>query len=102
MVGTAQVMLDVFTQRHMELKSVSIVIIDECHHGTGHHPFHEFMRLFLYGTSNELPRVVGLTGVLIKGNEVKNVARRLKDLETTYRGNIITVSDTADLENVML
>ncbi|KAH8316364.1 hypothetical protein KR067_005872 [Drosophila pandora] len=102
MVGTAQVMLDVFTQRHMELKSVSIVIIDECHHGTGHHPFHEFMRLFLYGTSNALPRVVGLTGVLIKGNEVNNVAKRLKDLETTYRGNIITVSDTAELENVML
>ncbi|KAH8331655.1 hypothetical protein KR074_009100, partial [Drosophila pseudoananassae] len=103
MVGTAQVMLDLFTQRYMELRSVSIVIIDECHHGTGHHPFHEFMRLFLVVGGNwALPRVLGLTGVLIKGNETKNVAKRLKDLETTYRGNIITVSDTQELENVML
>jgi len=102
-VGTAQVILDLFTQRHMDLSSISIVIIDECHHGTGHHPYHEFMRLFLCVDRNlALPRVVGLTGVLIKGNEIKQVAKKLKELETTYRGNIITVSDTKELENVML
>lgn len=103
LVGTAQVILDLFTQRHMDLSSISIVIIDECHHGTGHHPYHEFMRLFLCVDRNlALPRVVGLTGVLIKGNEIKQVAKKLKELETTYRGNIITVSDTKELENVML
>ncbi|XP_052839058.1 endoribonuclease Dicer isoform X1 [Drosophila gunungcola] len=103
LVGTAQVILDLFTQRHMKLSSLSIVIIDECHHGTGHHPFHEFMRLFLcFGGGMELPRVVGLTGVLIKGNEIKQVAKKLQELETTYRGNIITVADTKEMENVML
>ncbi|XP_017078544.1 endoribonuclease Dicer [Drosophila eugracilis] len=103
LVGTAQVILDLFTQRHLNLNSISIVIIDECHHGTGHHPFHEFMRLFLCVDRNiALPRVVGLTGVLIKGNEIKQVAKKLKELETTYRGNIITVSDTIEMENVML
>ncbi|KAH8401310.1 hypothetical protein KR009_004470, partial [Drosophila setifemur] len=103
LVGTAQVILDLFTQKHIVLSSVSIVIIDECHHGSGHHPYHEFMRLFLYvGQKGPLPRVVGLTGVLIKGNEIKQVPIKLKDLETTYRGNIVTVSDTEELENVML
>ncbi|XP_017049831.1 endoribonuclease Dicer [Drosophila ficusphila] len=103
LVGTAQVILDLFTQRHLELSCVSIVIIDECHHGTGNHPYREFMRLFLcVGQNMRLPRVVGLTGVLIKGNEIKNVAKKLKELETTFRGNIITVSDTKEMENIML
>ncbi|KAH8413794.1 hypothetical protein KR222_008371, partial [Zaprionus bogoriensis] len=100
MVGTAQVFLDLFQQNHMQIRSVSIIIFDECHHGTGHHPYHEIMRLFQIMT--QLPRVVGLTGVLIKGNEIKQVGKKLKDLETTYRGNIITVSDQKEMDNVML
>ncbi|XP_033247154.1 endoribonuclease Dicer-like [Drosophila miranda] len=103
LVGTAQVMLNMVTQKYLELSSVSIVIIDECHHGTGHHPYHEFMHLFLLADRyTPLPRVVGLTGVLIKGNEFKLVAQKLRELETTYRSNIITVSDTEELKNVML
>ncbi|XP_068147219.1 endoribonuclease Dcr-2 [Drosophila tropicalis] len=103
LVGTAQVMLDLMLHSYLSLGSVSIVIIDECHHGTGRHPFREFMRLFLHvGPSVQLPRVVGLTGVLIKGNEISNVQKLLKELETTYHGNIITVSDMKEMENVML
>ncbi|EDW00591.1 GH20958 [Drosophila grimshawi] len=104
LVGTAQVILDMALQKHLDLKSVSIVILDECHHGTGHHPYHEFMRLFQMAQANAtpLPRVVGLTGVLIKGNEIKNVAKKLKELESTYLGNIVTVSDMKEMENVML
>lgn len=89
----------------MSLSSVSIVIIDECHHGTGKHPYHEFMKLVqmkMESGFKKLPRVVGLTGVLIKGNEIKDVSKKLRTLETTYCGNIITVSDTKELENVML
>ncbi|XP_033154392.1 endoribonuclease Dicer [Drosophila mauritiana] len=102
LVGTAQVFLDMVTQKNMALNSISVVIIDECHHGTGHHPFREFMRLFTIADQTNLPRVVGLTGVLIKGNEITKVATKLKELEITYRGNIITVSDTKEIENVML
>nr|7W0A_A Chain A, Dicer-2, isoform A [Drosophila melanogaster]7W0A_E Chain E, Dicer-2, isoform A [Drosophila melanogaster]7W0B_A Chain A, Dicer-2, isoform A [Drosophila melanogaster]7W0C_A Chain A, Dicer-2, isoform A [Drosophila melanogaster]7W0D_A Chain A, Dicer-2, isoform A [Drosophila melanogaster]7W0D_F Chain F, Dicer-2, isoform A [Drosophila melanogaster]7W0E_A Chain A, Dicer-2, isoform A [Drosophila melanogaster]8HF0_A Chain A, Dicer-2, isoform A [Drosophila melanogaster]8HF0_D Chain D, Dic len=102
LVGTAQVFLDMVTQTYVALSSLSVVIIDECHHGTGHHPFREFMRLFTIANQTKLPRVVGLTGVLIKGNEITNVATKLKELEITYRGNIITVSDTKEMENVML
>ncbi|XP_034479318.1 endoribonuclease Dicer [Drosophila innubila] len=103
LVGTAQVILDLFLQKHMEFKSVSIAVLDECHHGTGKHPYHELMRLFqLVPPNTPLPRVVGLTGVLIKGNEIKHVANKLRELETTYRGLIITVSDEKEMENVML
>lgn len=93
--------LDLFQQKFMELRTVSIIIFDECHHGTGHHPYHEIMRLFQLAKP-PLPRVVGLTGVLFKGNEIKQVAKKLKELETTYWGNIVTVSDRKEMENVML
>ncbi|XP_030245302.1 endoribonuclease Dicer, partial [Drosophila navojoa] len=105
LVGTAQVILNLISENYMSLTSVSIAILDECHHGTGKHPYHEFMKLVQMqmkkGIKN-LPRIVGLTGVLIKGNEIKEVAKKLKELETTYCGNIVTVSDTKELENVML
>lgn len=61
------------------------------------------MRLFqMQSESSSLPRVVGLTGVLIKGNEIKQVGKKLKTLETTFRGNIVTVSDMKEMENVIL
>ncbi|KAH8298414.1 hypothetical protein KR044_002438, partial [Drosophila immigrans] len=103
MVGTAQVILDLLVQNHMKLESVSIAVFDECHHGTGKHPYHEIMRLMqLAPYGSPIPRVVGLTGVLIKGNEIKQVAKKLHELETTYRSLIITVSDSKEMENVML
>ncbi|KAH8277764.1 hypothetical protein KR018_005614, partial [Drosophila ironensis] len=102
-VGTAQVMVDMLSQRYLKLSSVSIVIIDECHHATGNHPFREFMRLFTCVEGNTpLPRVVGLTGVLIKGSDLKQVSLKLRNLETTFRGNIVTVSDSKEMDNVML
>ncbi|XP_034109801.1 endoribonuclease dcr-1 [Drosophila albomicans] len=103
LVGTAQVILDLLLQNHMSIKSVSITVFDECHHGTGKHPYHEIMKLMqIAPPGTPIPRIVGLTGVLIKGNEITHVARKLKELETTYRGLIITVSDSKEMENVML
>ncbi|KAH8355167.1 hypothetical protein KR093_007437, partial [Drosophila rubida] len=103
MVGTAQVLLDLLLQNHIKFNSVSIAVFDECHHGTGKHPYHEIMRLTqMVPTGTPIPRIVGLTGVLIKGNEIKQVTKKLKELETTYLGRIVTVSDSTEMANVML
>lgn len=50
----------------------------------------------------EGPRVIGLTGVLIKGNKLGNVIGELKKLESTMRGNIITVRSAEEMQNVMV
>lgn len=81
---------------------MSIVIIDECHHATGNHPMHAFLSAFQYCDKNKLPRVIGLTGVIIKGNKFGQVIEELKKLEATFRGNIVTISDTEKLKNVMV
>lgn len=63
---------------------------------------HEFLSLFRLVDQTQLPRVIGLTGVLIKGNKLGNVAEDLRKLESTLRGNIITVRSTEQMQNVMV
>lgn len=84
------------------MTDLSLVVIDECHHATGKHPMHEFLSLFRLVDQTQLPRVIGLTGVLIKGNKLGNVAEDLRKLESTLRGNIITVRSTEQMQNVMV
>lgn len=102
MVGTAQIFLDIVSQNVIKITDLSVVVIDECHHATGNHPMHAFLSSFQFSDKTKLPRVIGLTGVLIKGNKLGNVLEDLKKLEATFRGNIITVRSTDQLNNVMV
>lgn len=85
----------------MKISDISVVIIDECHHATGGHPMKTFLSMFPPDASLG-PRVIGLTGVLIKGNKLGNVMEDLKKLESTLRGNIVTVRSMEDMQNVMV
>lgn len=63
---------------------------------------HAFLSNFQRYDPSKHPRVIGLTGVLIKGNKLGNVIEELKKLEATFRGNIVTICDSEKLKNVML
>ncbi|XP_065369214.1 endoribonuclease Dcr-2 [Calliphora vicina] len=102
LVGTAQIFVDIVNHNLLKITDLSIVIIDECHHATGNHPMHEFLRAFQYCDQNKLPRIIGLTGVIIKGNKFGQVLEELKKLEATFRGNIVTIRDMEQMKNVML
>ncbi|XP_004529883.1 endoribonuclease dcr-1 [Ceratitis capitata] len=102
LVGTAQIFLDIVSQNFIKITDLSAVVIDECHHATKSHPMHEFMRLFQdIPDKTNLPRVIGLTGVLLKGNKLHKIREELENLEATFRGNIITVSTMEEYHNVM-
>lgn len=101
-MGTAQIFVDIVNQNLIKITDLSIVIIDECHHATGNHPMHEFLGIFQRHPQNQLPRVVGLTGVLIKGNKLGSAIEELKKLEATFRGNIITIRNINQVKNVMV
>lgn len=101
-VGTAQIFLDIVNQNFLKITDLSIVIIDECHHATGKHPMHSFLSAFQYCDQSKLPRVIGLTGVIIKGNKAGKVIEDLKNLEATFRGNIVTICDIEKMKNVMV
>lgn len=63
---------------------------------------HAFLSSFQRYDPSKHPRVIGLTGVLIKGNKLGQVVDELKKLEATYRGNIVTICDMEELKNVMV
>ncbi|XP_053966118.1 endoribonuclease dcr-1 [Anastrepha ludens] len=103
LVGTAQIFVDIVSQNYIKITDLSVVVIDECHHATRNHPMHEFMRHFQeVADKTKLPRVIGLTGVLLKGNKLTRIREELECLESTFRGNIVTVSSMEKYQNVML
>ncbi|XP_013098531.1 endoribonuclease Dcr-2 [Stomoxys calcitrans] len=101
LVGTAQIFVDIVTQNFIKISDLSIVVIDECHHASGGHPMKTFLSTFPQDPKQG-PRVIGLTGVLIKGNKLGNVVEDLRILESTMRGNIITVRSMEAMQNVMV
>uniref|UniRef100_A0A1A9WDV9 ribonuclease III n=1 Tax=Glossina brevipalpis TaxID=37001 RepID=A0A1A9WDV9_9MUSC len=102
LVGTAQIFVDIVTQNLIKISDISVVIIDECHHATKNHPMHTFLSLFQYVDQCQLPRVIGLTGVLVKGNKFKSIQKELNNLEATFRGKIVTINSKEEFNNVML
>uniref|UniRef100_A0A1A9W8L5 ribonuclease III n=1 Tax=Glossina brevipalpis TaxID=37001 RepID=A0A1A9W8L5_9MUSC len=101
LVGTAQIFVDIINQNLIKITDVSVVIIDECHHATKNHPMHTFLSLFQYVDQSQLPRVIGLTGVLVKGNKFKSIQKELNNLEATFRGKIVTINSVKEFNNVM-
>lgn len=78
------------------------MVFDECHHGTGEHNMRQIMQQFQYISKSEQPRVIGLTGMLLKG-QVKstNVMELVEKLEITFQSTIRTVSSTETFINVL-
>uniref|UniRef100_A0A0A1WWH2 Endoribonuclease Dicer n=2 Tax=Zeugodacus cucurbitae TaxID=28588 RepID=A0A0A1WWH2_ZEUCU len=100
--GTAQIFVDIVSQNYLKISDLSVVIIDECHHARNNHPMHEFMRHYRKVVDKtQLPRVIGLTGVLLKGNKLNNIREELESLEAIFHGNIVTVNSIEEYHNVM-
>ncbi|XP_050325821.1 endoribonuclease dcr-1 isoform X1 [Bactrocera neohumeralis] len=102
LVGTAQIFVDIISQNYIKITDLSVVIIDECHHARNNHPMHEFMRHYrMAADKSQLPRVIGLTGVLIKGNKLNKIREELENLEAIFHGKIVTVGSMEEYQNVM-
>lgn len=58
-VMTCQILSDMLTHQYLQLKDISLLIFDECHHGVEDHPMRLIMKHFLNCPKNEQPRVLG-------------------------------------------
>ncbi|KAL5292593.1 Dcr-2.2 family protein [Megaselia abdita] len=103
LVLTTQVLLDCIRHLFISLKDFNLLIFDECHHTTKKHPMHQLMEQFQYvSDKSKLPRVIGLTGVLIKSAKESSILNDLDKLESIFCGKIITVESMNEYKNVLV
>lgn len=86
----------------MSISDLNLVIVDECHHAVRNHPMHSFLALLQYIPVSQQPRVIGLTGVLLMGSKVGNIHKDLTNLESVFRGKIVTINSGEHFNNVLL
>lgn len=94
--------MDLVEQGIMHVSDVNLVVIDECHHAVRNHPMHTFLASIQYVPPAQQPRVIGLTGVLLMGKKISNLHKNLENLEATFGGKIVTISNEDTFHNVML
>lgn len=96
LVMTAQILLNILNHfsRDFPLSKINLLIVDECHHCTKNHPYHEIMRLFANYGEEECPRVLGLTASILKGKtKPHQIEKAIKDLEQNMRCRCQTTKD---------
>lgn len=102
-VATSQILLDIIRHGYVKITDFNLIVFDECHNGRKQHPMHQLMSEFTKHPEVELPRVIGLTGLLTSSSPIlKNVQDELEKLETIFRSTIATVKGTGAFENVLL
>lgn len=103
LVATCQIILDVIRHGFVSFDHINLIIFDECHHARSEHPMHQLMRLYNTQPAKSLPRVIGLTGMLIGGSvKPQNVISELDALENTFNAVISTVRSYQELNNVLV
>ena len=101
-VATCQIVVDVIRHKFIAVTDFNLMIFDECHHATGGHPMHQLMGQFKHYDQSALPRVIGLTGLLIKSSSKHKILKELQDLEAVFRAKIVTVANFDEFKNVLM
>ena len=96
LVMTAQILLNILNHfsKDFPLSKINLLIVDECHHCTKHHPYREIMRLFENFKGEDHPRVLGLTASILKGKtKPHQIEKAIKELEQNMRCRCQTTKD---------
>lgn len=101
-VATTQIILDVVRHGFLSITDFNLMIFDECHHANNDHPMSQLMGHFKNQPAHLLPRIIGLTGLLLKSTSPVNIEDDLNKMEATFRATIVTVSDSAEYANVLV
>ncbi|XP_035677529.1 endoribonuclease Dicer-like [Branchiostoma floridae] len=99
LVMTAQIFLDILQHGFLPLSKVNLLIIDECHHAVGHHPYREIMKTFDTCQVQDYPRVLGLTASILQGKcAPDSLFQRVRNLEVTLRSSAETATDLVGVD----
>lgn len=103
LVMTPAILLDALRHSFLSLSMIKVLIVDECHHAGGKHPYACIMREFYHkelnsGTSN-VPRIFGMTASLVKtkGENLDSYWKKIHELETLMNSKVYTCENESVL-----
>ena len=84
LVMTPQILVDMIQHSFIDINKINLLIIDECHHATGNHPYCQILRLYHENEkSKENIRILGLTASIVQKKcnlgKFKEYFRKLED-----------------------
>ncbi|XP_010485668.1 PREDICTED: endoribonuclease Dicer homolog 2-like isoform X2 [Camelina sativa] len=103
LVMTPAILLGALRHSFLNFSMIKVLIVDECHHARGKHPYACIMREFYHkelnsGTS-DLPRIFGMTASLVKtkGENLDSYWKKIHELETLMNSKVYTCENEAVL-----
>ncbi|KAI6679821.1 hypothetical protein NL676_033702, partial [Syzygium grande] len=100
LVMTPQILLDALRKAFLNLDTVSLMIIDECHRTTKNHPYTKIMKEF-YHKSSKKPKIFGMTASPVSCKGVSSTVHcdgQISELESILDSQIYTVEDRTEIE----
>ncbi|PON73127.1 Endoribonuclease Dicer-like3a [Parasponia andersonii] len=100
LVMTPQVLLDALKRAFFSLETVGLMVIDECHHTRGNHPYTKIMKDF-YHKCGSKPKIFGMTAspvVRKGGSSTMECEGQISELESILDSQIYTVEDKTEME----
>ncbi|KAK4278616.1 hypothetical protein QN277_016440 [Acacia crassicarpa] len=104
LVMTPAILLSGLSRGFFKLNMIKVLIMDECHHARGRHPYAcimtEFYHHQLKSNSSDLPRIFGMTASLIKskgGNSELTVWKNIAELESLMHSKVYTCASESVL-----
>lgn len=104
LVMTAQILLNLLSHAHIQLSSLSLLVLDEAHNTTKRHPYARIFRDFYHTLPPHAPRprIFAITATPVKRKSAVrahiNCVRAIAELEATLDAILVTVSPTGQLE----
>ncbi|CAH2055216.1 unnamed protein product [Thlaspi arvense] len=103
LVMTPAILLDALRHSFLRLNMIKVLIVDECHHARGKHPYACIMREFyhkeLNSASSHVPRIFGMTASLVKakGTKLDSYWKIIHELETLMNSKVYTCENESVL-----
>lgn len=88
-VGTPQTLLGLLEVNVINVKMINLIVFDECHHATKHHPYSRIMDIVKNVQQSDRPKILGLTACIFKGEcKPSKVPPKLAELEEKLSSTI--------------